>query len=78
MLGVRFPAAFTHSIGTESESNVTCDVYADINGLQYWVYADNSGVAKRGDLLRIIYGASDRQLDRHSIPSQTQKRQGRP
>ena len=39
MLGVKFPAAFTHSMGSVSEINVSCDVYGDSSGLEYWLYS---------------------------------------
>jgi hypothetical protein len=60
LLGVEFPAVFTYSSGGVSEINVTCDVYTDDFGLQYWLYAEDSDVAKKGDLMRIVYGPSKR------------------
>jgi hypothetical protein len=60
MLGVKFPAAFTHSFGDVSEVNVTCDVYSDSFGLQYWMYAEDSPVGRKGDLMEIVYGPSRR------------------
>jgi hypothetical protein len=56
----RFPSAFSHSVGGVSEINVSCDVYTDDFGLEYWIYAEDSKTAKRGDLMRIIYGPSKR------------------
>jgi hypothetical protein len=42
MLGVKFPVAFTHSLGGVSESGgCSCDVYSDKFGLQYWLNADD-------------------------------------
>jgi len=58
MLGVKFPAAFTHSLGSVSEVNVSCDVYSDSFGLKYWLYAEDSPVGKKGDLMEIEYGPS--------------------
>jgi len=60
MLGVNFPAVFTHSSGSVSEVNVACDVYSDRFGLQYWLYAKDSPVGKKGDLMEIVYGPSSR------------------
>lgn len=60
MLGVKFPAAFIHSLGGVSEINVSCDIYSDSFGLQYWLYAEDSAVGKKGDLLQIVYGPSER------------------
>jgi hypothetical protein len=60
MLRVKFPAAFTHSVGGVSEINVSCDVYSDSFGLEYWLYANDSATRKKGDLMRIIYGPSGR------------------
>lgn len=60
MLRVKFPAAFTHASGGMSEINVSCDVYSDSFGLQYWLYAQDSAAGKKGDLMRIIYGPSGR------------------
>jgi hypothetical protein len=57
---MKFPAAFTYSSGGVSEINVTCDVYSDDFGLEYWLYAEDSDVAKKGDLMRIVYGPSKR------------------
>jgi hypothetical protein len=60
MLGVKFPAAFTHILAGVSEINVSCDVYEDSFGLQYWLYSGDSAVGKNGDLLEIVYGPSKR------------------
>jgi hypothetical protein len=60
LLGMTFPAAFTYSSGGVSEINVSCDVYSDRFGLQYWLYAEDSKVAKKGDLMKIVYGPSKR------------------
>jgi hypothetical protein len=60
LLGVKFPAAFTPSRGGVSEINVSCDVYSDDFGLRYWLYAEDSDVAKKGDLMQIVYGPSKR------------------
>ena len=58
MRDVKFPAAFTHGKGGISEINVICDVYTDAEGLEYWVFADDSKFAKKGDLSHIVYGKS--------------------
>jgi len=60
MQGVKFPAAFSHLLGGVSEINVSCDVYEDSFGLQYWLYSGDSSVGKNGDLLEIVYGPSKR------------------
>ena len=66
MRGVKFPVAFTHSLGSVSEVNVACDVYSDSFGLQYWLYAEDSAVGKKGDLMEIVYGPS-RRIKRHVL-----------
>jgi hypothetical protein len=53
---LKFPLAFSHSYGSVSEINVTCDVYTDKFGLQYWVVSSGFPSYKKGDLLRIEYG----------------------
>lgn len=58
MLGVKFPSAFRHSFGSVSEINVTCDVYEDDFGLEYWVYSEDAARVKKGDLMSIKYGPS--------------------
>ena len=68
MLGVRFPAVFRHSVGGVSEINVSCDIYTDKFGLEYWLFSDDSAVAKKGDLMQIVYGPSKR-LQRRIIGS---------
>ena len=60
MLGVKFPAAFTHSRGGVSEINVSCDIFSDRFGLEYWLYAEDSAAGKKGDLMQIVYGPSKR------------------
>ena len=51
-----FPAAFSHGYGSVSEINVTCDVYTDEFGLEYWVISRDFPLHKKGDLLEIHYG----------------------
>jgi hypothetical protein len=46
--------------GTQCEINVTCDIYKDNSGLQYWLLAEDSPTGKKGDLLEIVYGPSQR------------------
>jgi hypothetical protein len=53
----RFPSSFIHGYGAVSEINVTCDVYTDSFGLEYWVVSNNFPSYRKGDLLRILYGA---------------------
>jgi hypothetical protein len=60
MRRVKFPPTFMHSYGEVSEINVTCDVYSDDSGLEYWIYSENSKVGKKGDLMRIVYGPNER------------------
>jgi hypothetical protein len=57
-LNVKFPKQFTHTFGSVSEVNVSCDVYSDDSGLAYWIYAEDSAVGKNGDLMNIEYGPS--------------------
>jgi len=68
MLDVKFPSTFRHGVGGVSEINVSCDIYTDSHGLQYWVYSDDSAVAKRGDLMKIVYGPGER-LERKIVGS---------
>jgi hypothetical protein len=60
MLGVRFPAAFMHSIGGVSEINVSCDVYSDSFGLQYWIgFIQKIGATAREAIpTKSLYGPS--------------------
>ena len=53
---LKFPRVFSHSYGSVSEINVTCDIYADESGLQYWVISGDFPSYKKGDLLWIKYG----------------------
>jgi len=59
MLNVKFPPAFDRTSGYVSEVNVSCDVYRDSFGLEYWTYAEDSQVGKKGDLMEIRYGPSE-------------------
>jgi hypothetical protein len=54
---LRFPETFSHSYGGVSEINVTCDVYTDKFGLQYWVVSGDFPPRKIGDFLWIKYGS---------------------
>lgn len=58
MRHVKFSSAFTHSYGDVSEINVSCDIYSDGSGLEYWIYSENSKAGKKGDLMSIVYGPS--------------------
>lgn len=60
MSKVKFPPEFTHTFGGVSEINVSCDVYSDDSGLAYWVFAEDSAVGKKGDLMTIEYRPSKR------------------
>jgi hypothetical protein len=66
MLGMKFPAAFTHGLGSVSEINVSCDVYRDKFGLEYWIFAEDSSVGKKGDLMEISYGPN-RRIEREVV-----------
>jgi hypothetical protein len=57
MLGIKFPAAFTHHTAeiTEAEGGAF-DVYRDRFGLAYWIRAGNTVAGENGDLLQIEYG----------------------
>jgi hypothetical protein len=72
MLGVTFPAVFTRSSGGISEVNVICDVYSDSFGLQYWLYAEDSAVGKKGDLMEIVYGPA-RRVERQALDSSSSR-----
>ncbi|MGA2847324.1 MAG: hypothetical protein ABSF68_18085 [Candidatus Acidiferrales bacterium] len=58
----KFPTVFSRSIGSVSEINVICDIYADEFGLEYWVVSEDFPVSedspshRKGDLLMIRYG----------------------
>lgn len=56
MGAVKFSAAFTHCHSSESETNISFDVYSDTFGLEYWLHQADSEWGKKGDLSRIIYG----------------------
>ncbi len=58
LLRTKIPQAFSHSYGGVSEINVTCDVYSDEFGLEYWVVSGNFPSHKKADLLMIRYGGS--------------------
>jgi len=69
MLGVKFSPAFKHSSGGVSEINVTCDVYKDDFGLEYWIYSADFASGKKGDLLEIVYGPN-KQIEQKAKSSQ--------
>ena len=52
-----FPVAFSHSYGDVSEINITCDVYADDFGLEYWIASRDFPSHSKGDLLMIHYSS---------------------
>lgn len=56
MLHVKFPTTFSISYGGVSEINVTCKIYEDKFGLQYWVVSSDFPSHKNGELLMIRYG----------------------
>jgi hypothetical protein len=58
MIGIRFSSAFSRSLGNVSEINVSCEVYSDSSGLQYWIYSEDWHGGKKGDLEEIVYGPS--------------------
>jgi hypothetical protein len=60
MLGIKFPPEFSRSLGNVSEINVSCDVYSDSFGLQYWIYSEDWHDGKKGDLKEIVYGPSEK------------------
>jgi hypothetical protein len=60
MLNVKFPKEFSRTFGGVSEVDVSCDVYRDDSGLAYWIYAEDSAIGKKGDLMFIEYGPSKR------------------
>ena len=66
MREVKFPAAFTRTMGEASESTgCSCDVYSDRFGLQYWLYADDNDYSggKKGDAFQIVYGPPRSTID---------------
>jgi hypothetical protein len=52
---LKVPGTFSYSGGGVSEINVTCDIYSDNSGLQYWVLSSDSETGRKGDLLWIVY-----------------------
>ena len=56
MSHVTFSPAFRVSYGSVSEINVTCTIYSDRFGLEYWVISQDAGSYKKDDLLWIQYG----------------------
>jgi hypothetical protein len=60
MGAVKFPASFTHCHASESEINISFDVYGDRFGLEYWLHEEDSKWGKKGDLYQIVYGPSRR------------------
>ena len=62
MGGVKFPASFAHCHTSESEINISFDVYNDRFGLEYWLHEEDSKWGKKGDLYRIVYGPRKRQF----------------
>jgi hypothetical protein len=56
MGAVKFSPAFTHCHSSESEINISFDVYRDGFGLEYWLHAEDSNWGKKGDLYNIVYG----------------------
>ena len=52
----KFPVVFSRSTGGVSEINVTCDIYGDEFGLEYWVLSEDFPSYRKGDLLMIRYG----------------------
>jgi hypothetical protein len=52
----KFPALFSRGSGGVSEINVTCDIYADEFGLEYWIVSQDFPSHRKGDLLMIHYG----------------------
>jgi hypothetical protein len=52
----KFPTVFSRSVGAVSEINVTCDIYADEFGLEYWIVSHDFPSHRKGDLLWIHYG----------------------
>ena len=58
LAGQQFPNVFSHSYGSVSEINVTCDVYKDSSGLEYWIISKDFPSYKKGDLLQVVYGVA--------------------
>lgn len=51
----KFPTVFSRSFGEVSEINVTCDIYTDEFGLEYWIVSKDFPPHRKGDLLMIQY-----------------------
>lgn len=60
MGAVKFSSAFTHCRSSESELNISFDVYGDRFGLEYWLHEEDSKWGKKGDLYRIVYAGRRR------------------
>jgi hypothetical protein len=74
MLNVKFPPTFIHSFASVSEINVSCDVYGDDSGLEYWIIGEDSAVSKKGDLMQIEYGPSQQLKREIEGPSEPDER----
>ena len=42
LLKAKFSSVFTHSVGSVSEMNVSCDTYSDKFGIPYWIVSEDS------------------------------------
>lgn len=67
---IKLPSMFSHAYGGVSEINVTCDIYSDDFGLEYWVLSDDFQSYRKGDLLMIRYGLS--RAAKRGIPPRTE------
>jgi hypothetical protein len=67
---IKLPSMFSHAYGGVSEMNVTCDIYSDDFGLEYWVLSDDFQSYRKGDLLMIRYGLS--RAAKRGIPPRTE------
>jgi hypothetical protein len=67
MGAVKFPPSFTHCHASESEINISFDVYSDRFGLEYWLHEEDTTWGKKGDLYRIVYGPSRRPYPPNTI-----------
>ncbi|MBZ5689972.1 MAG: hypothetical protein LAP86_33700 [Acidobacteriia bacterium] len=67
MGAVKFPSTFAHCHTSESEINISFDVYSDTFGLEYWLHEEDSKWGKKGDLYRIVYGPTRRPFPPNTI-----------
>jgi hypothetical protein len=67
MGAIKFPPSFALCLSSESEINISFDVFSDRFGLEYWLHEEDSKWGKKGDLYRVVYGPSKRHFNPNQI-----------